>query len=245
MRHRNDRFQKKKKSQGSEGFTKIPSTLIHCGNFLSPKAFRIYCIIISFEPSFPGYRKLRSSSGYAFEAIRNAIEECVEKGLLEYESGQKRRKSNQYRPRPQSEWNLLAQVASPSEKHKAARIRRAKPVPARLSRKCFDNRKLAASIIENEGVSILEEELDQSQIDQFNHRGAPRYQPKKSAGGDGGTGKRSPLGQDHTPGKKGVGLTADQRSEIDALYSKWTAEEKMAREKKVGTGEMCKTHANP
>lgn len=64
---------------------------------LSLEAFKVYCIIKSYDPSFPSYSKLEEDSGLGRKCIAKVIKELVEGRLISYVKGNSTRKSNVYR----------------------------------------------------------------------------------------------------------------------------------------------------
>ncbi|MCB0364766.1 MAG: hypothetical protein KDD68_05235 [Bdellovibrionales bacterium] len=74
-------------------FTQIPNELIR--RKWPGKAFHIFAIIDSYNPSFPSYTHIRKLTGYSKATISNAIKFLKKEGLVKVTKGAKGR-CNQY-----------------------------------------------------------------------------------------------------------------------------------------------------
>jgi hypothetical protein len=210
----------------------LAEEFIKAGRFLSPAAFRIFCIIKWYNPSVPSYKEICQFSGYCRQAVSNALEELEIKCLIQRNSGLKHRENNHYLIRPSSEWRLTnSPPLTPSQKQKARKAanlnkrrfhRRtgamaalATAIAALVAKKDkFDNRTSTSSTIEPVTSSIIERELDQSVTRSINLLGGATRHTLKTIEGraenpSSGPGKRCPAGQDQKNKAKGVGLSAD------------------------------------
>lgn len=153
----------------NEDYSITSNLLTRSGRNLSAKAFRIYCVIASYNPSFPGYDKIQLDSGYAREAVRNALDELELKCLLKRVSGYSRRESNEYFLTPKSQWKLFEKPIRPSRRRSPkARTKgfRSSIIELLNWSTKYPGFGVRSSIIELEDSSIIELELDQSQLDQ-------------------------------------------------------------------------------
>lgn len=72
---------------GKEYFVKVP-TWIARGSFLSPLAKTVYVAILSYEPSFPSYKRLCKDTGIKSKTtIRKCLKELVQFDLIKILKG--------------------------------------------------------------------------------------------------------------------------------------------------------------
>lgn len=75
----------------------IPWEIVRMGKELSCEAFRVYCVIESYNPSFPSYAKIEKDTGLSRPCVAKKIKELEKLNLISYAKGNSLRKSNVYR----------------------------------------------------------------------------------------------------------------------------------------------------
>lgn len=88
----------------TSNFTQIPNDLIRTDR-LSVKSKMLLFIIMSYNPSFPSYAKLRQITGFGKSTISNALKELVDSNVIKYNKGSNvAGRSNLYTILDSSEW---------------------------------------------------------------------------------------------------------------------------------------------
>jgi DNA-binding Lrp family transcriptional regulator len=72
-----------------EGHIRLPNSFIWRGwlEKISGNELKVYCVIKSFNPSFPSYKMIKEITGISRDAVRRAITRLVELGLISYIRG--------------------------------------------------------------------------------------------------------------------------------------------------------------
>ena len=86
-------------------YTPIPNALIRNRNV--PHSFlRVFCVINSFDPSYPSVRKICENGGVGSGTVQNAIKWLEERKVLIKKASSSRLGTNEYFIRPVDEWCL-------------------------------------------------------------------------------------------------------------------------------------------
>lgn len=178
MKFRKGTFEKIKKQKRERHAQRVELApkIIEAGRYLSSSAFRIFCILKWFNPSFPSFKQIQVYTGLGSECVSNCLDELILKCMITCISGFAHRENNQYTIRPTAEWDILQIPLTPSEKRQAKKERKlalgrilAAVSALKLIRHNFDNRSSTTSIIEVVTTSTIEEELDQTITRSNNH----------------------------------------------------------------------------
>ena len=87
------------------GHARIPNFVVRSPE-LSNIGFRLLAVLLSLNPAFPSYSKIRSWTGLARASIAKAIKELVCLGIVVYRKGNSGGLSNRYRVRPIKLWKI-------------------------------------------------------------------------------------------------------------------------------------------
>lgn len=77
------------------GFTKVENE-INRRRDIDAYKFRVYCVLKSFNPSYPGYKDIQKITGFAPGTISKSIKWLKEKNVIKVKKGIRNKLNNQY-----------------------------------------------------------------------------------------------------------------------------------------------------
>lgn len=87
-------FSWSEKQMSSRQFLKVPHQIIKSGKDLTACEFRVLCVIRSYDPSYPGIRRISLNSGISKTTVMDCVNSLNKKGYINRVKG--RGKSNFY-----------------------------------------------------------------------------------------------------------------------------------------------------
>jgi len=144
----------------SSQHVRCPIELIRCGKALSVYAKAVYLVIASYNPSYPGIRRIAREAGISPDTVQSALKELLRCNMIHKTSGKLDRATNEYRFFSPRHWKFPKAVppgGTPPPKKRTARRHTGVPPDGTTP------------------VPPYGKELDQLESDQLIIDGAPRY----------------------------------------------------------------------